>query len=161
MFDLFTARHPEVVQWKKQTQKEMDDAGIETLGHLSPDEVGKLYQRGAILAYPTDFPENDCMSVKKAQACGCVPVTTDAGALVTSVKFGVKIPYRGPNALRQSHRFWNGIEDAETQRLWVDATVDLLTNPAKRSDLAAQGAKWARQFEWALIAQRWHEILRG
>ena len=139
----------------------MDDAGIETLGHLSREEVGRLYQRGAILAYPTDFPENDCMSVKKAQACGCVPVTTDAGALATSVQFGVKVPYRGPNALRQSHRFWNGIEDAQTQQLWIDATVDLLTNQAKRSDLAAQGAKWARQFEWARIALRWHDILRG
>jgi glycosyltransferase involved in cell wall biosynthesis len=159
LFELFGANHVEAMQWMKQTKVEMNAAGIETLGHLTAAEVGKLYQRGAILAFPTDFPENDCISVRKAQACGCVPVTTDAGALVESVQFGVKIPCNETHTANGA-RFYYGIEDKTAQRLWVDATVDLLTNPTKRAELAAKGAAWARQFSWPRIAARWDAILR-
>ena len=51
----------------------------------------KLYLEGNILAYPSEFAEIDCISVKKAQACGCIPVTTDFGAFDESVQYGVKI----------------------------------------------------------------------
>src|SRR5262249_32091857 len=155
LFQLLDPSNPEKVHWMQKKQREMDAAGIESLGNLSQVEVGKLYQRGAIYAYPSDFLENDSISVKKAQACGCVPVTTDAGALSSGVQFGVKLR---SNTMQQ--RTYHGIEDEATQRLWIDATVDLLNNPEKRAQLAKQGAKWARQFSWSRIAARWDEILR-
>ena len=161
LFELFNAHRPERIAWAKQTQREMHDSGIETLGHLTQAEVGKLYRQAAILAYPTEFAEIDCISVRKAQACGCVPVTTDAGALATSVQFGTKIPCKARDAWLRPGRFHFGIEDEEVQRSWVDAAVDLLTNPAKRSELGTQGTAWARQFGWPQIAARWHEVLRG
>jgi len=43
--------------------------------------------------------------------------------------------------------------------LWVDVTVYLLTKHDKRSELAVQGASWARQFGWPQVAARWHDIL--
>ena len=150
MFKLFNATDTERLQWMERIQRDLDDAGIETLGHLTIAEVGKLYQRGAILAYPTNFPETDCISVKKAQACGCVPVTTDIGALAENVQFGVKIPCKDKG---------DGIDDQEAQQLWIDSTVELLINPDKRSELAIKGADWARQFSWPRIAARWHDIL--
>jgi glycosyltransferase involved in cell wall biosynthesis len=159
LFELLAGHHAEALAWMKNTQREMDEAGIESLGHLSQAEVGKLYRRGAILAYPTDYPEIDPISVRKAQACGCVPVTTDSGGLADGVRFGIKIPCKGTS--KRPGRFHFGIEDAATQRLWVDATVDLLTHPAKREDLAARGADWARQFTWPAIAERWDSILRS
>jgi|GEM_PF-1903307 len=161
LFELFNAHRPERIAWAKQTQREMHDSGIETLGHLTQAEVGKLYRRAALLAYPTEYAEIDCISVRKAQACGCVPVTTDAGALATSVQFGTKIPCEARDAWRRPGRFHFGIEDEAVQRSWVDAAVDLLTNPAQRSGLGMQGAAWARQFAWPQIAARWHEVLQG
>jgi glycosyltransferase involved in cell wall biosynthesis len=161
LFELFHANNPEKIQWMKQTRKEMESAGIETLGNLSHAEVGKLYQRGAIFCHPTAFPEIDPISVRKAQACGCVPVTTDFGGLADGVQFGIKIPCKETDAWKEPGRFHFGIEDAATQRSWIDATVDLLTNPAKRTELAAQGASWARQFAWSRIAARWNDVLRG
>jgi glycosyltransferase involved in cell wall biosynthesis len=143
-----------------QTRKDMDEAGIETLGHLTQIDVGKLYQRGAIFAYPTEFPEIDCISARKAQACGCVPVTTDFGALADSVQFGVKVPSPKRNIWEQSNRFHFGVENLESQRLWVDAVVDLLTNPTKRAEFSAKGVAWAHQFAWPEIAARWNAILR-
>jgi hypothetical protein len=54
-----------------------------------------------------------------------------------------------------------GIADEAPRQLRIDATVDLLTNPAKRSELAVHGAARARQFARRRIAARWHDILRG
>src|ERR1700719_1489481 len=93
LFESLNAEQPEKIEWMRRAQAQMKAAGIEVLGYLNPEEVGKLYQRGAILAYPTDFLENDCISARKAQASGCVPVTVDIGALITTVQFGIKIPY--------------------------------------------------------------------
>jgi len=159
LFALFNAHHPDKLAWMEKTRREMEEAGVETLGHLTQAEVGKLYGKAAIFAYPTEFPEIDCISARKAQACGCVPVTSDFGALAESVQFGIKVPCVKRNIGKQDGRFHLGIENVEAQRLWVDVTVDLLTNPAKRSELAVQGASWARQFGWPQIAARWHDIL--
>jgi glycosyltransferase involved in cell wall biosynthesis len=161
LFELMNGNHPEKLRWMRQTQQEMQSAGIESLGNLSQAEVGKLYQRGAVFCHPTAFPETDCISVRKAQASGCVPVATDFAGLKDSIQFGVKIPCVEAEAWKQPGRFHFGIEDEATQRSWVDATVDLLTNSAKRSELAEQGAAWARQFSWPRIAARWDEVLRS
>jgi glycosyltransferase involved in cell wall biosynthesis len=161
LFELFNSDNPQKLHWMQQTQREMDGAGIESLGYLSHREVGKLYQRGAILAHPTSFPEIDPISARKAQACGCVPVTTDFGGLTDAVQFGLKIPCTNTADWMRPDRYPYGVEDPEVQRMWVDATVDLLTNPAKRLELAARGASWARQFGWPQTAGRWDEVLRS
>jgi glycosyltransferase involved in cell wall biosynthesis len=160
-FELHRANDQQMMAWMKRTRSEMQNSGIETLGHLDRAEVGKLYQRGSIFAYPTDFPETDCISVKKAQACGCVPVTTDRAALAENVQFGIKIPCKEPGVWGRSSRLHFGIEDEGAQQAWIDATVELLTYPAKRTELASGGIVWARQFAWPNIAARWDEILRG
>jgi glycosyltransferase involved in cell wall biosynthesis len=161
VFELGNAGRPARMQWMEQTQRAIAAAGIESRGRLSQAEVGKLYQRGAILAYPTDFPEIDCISVRKAQACGCVPVTTDFAALAESVQFGIKVPTPAGDAWKYRDGFPYGIQDESAQRAWVDATVDLLTNPDKRTQLATAGAAWARQFAWPRIAARWDEFLKS
>jgi len=161
LFEMFNAHCPDRLTWMKETRKQMDEAGIETLGHLSQAEVARLYQRGTILAHPTDFIELDPISVRKAQACGCIPVTTDFGGLPECAQFGVRIPCKKPGIWNQPGRAYYGIEDSDAQRLWVDATVDLLLNPAKRSELAIGGMNWAREFSWPKVAARWNDILRG
>jgi glycosyltransferase involved in cell wall biosynthesis len=158
-FELFHRGHPDGIRWMQRTREDMAEAGIESLGHLTHAEVAKLYQRASILAYPTEFVEIDCISVRKAQACGCVPVTTDVGALADSVQFGIKVPVRKA-AASAARRFFYGLDDPGAQRLWVAATVELLTNGEKRAKLAVDGTRWARQFAWPQIAARWNEVLR-
>jgi glycosyltransferase involved in cell wall biosynthesis len=161
LFQSFNAQRADRLGWMQRTRKAMEDAGIETLGHLTQAEVANLYRRAAILAYPTEFAEIDCISVRKAQACGCVPVTSDFGALAESVQFGVKVPAPKRDIWNQGSRFHFGLEDPKAQRLWVDAAVTLLKDPAKRAEVGAQGAAWARQFAWPQIAARWDAVLRG
>jgi glycosyltransferase involved in cell wall biosynthesis len=151
----------EAIRWMKQTQKEMDEAGIETLGRLTQAEVGKLYQRAAVLAYPTEFAEIDCISVKKAQAAGCLPVVTDFGALAESAPFGWKVhSTKTKDTWNRPGRFHFGLEDEHLQQEWVELCVEALRTGglSEHGDSAAR-REWSRQFEWKKIAAQWNEIL--
>ena len=121
----------------KQTQKEMDEAGIETLGNLTQAEVGKLYQRASILAYPTEFAEIDCISVKKAQAAGCLPVVTDFGALAESAPFGWKVhSTKTKDNWRRPCQFHFGLEDEYLQQEWIELCVKALRTRGLFDDCA-------------------------
>ncbi len=158
-FQAFYSSQPDKIRWMEQTKRDLNEVGIDTLGHLSQTEVGKLYGRAAVLAYPTEFPEIDCISARKAQACGCIPVTSNFGALAETVKFGVRVPTAKRDIWNQGTRFHFGIQDPEAQRLWIEAVVDLIVNQPKRAELGAGAKNWARQFSWPHVAARWHEVL--
>jgi glycosyltransferase involved in cell wall biosynthesis len=144
--------------WMKQTQKEMDEAGIETLGRLTQAEVGKLYQRASILAYPTECLEIDCISVRKAQAAGCLPVVTDFGALAESAPFGWKVhSTKTKDTWNRPGQIHFGLEGNDSQQQWVDLCVKALQLGVAGDDAAMR--EWSRQFEWNRIAARWNEIL--
>ena len=70
-------------------------------------------------------------------------------------RFGAKIP---PAPNQPCFRF--EIADEAPQQLWIDAIVDLLTNP-KTSELAVNGAARLRQCARPRIAVRRHDVLRG
>lgn len=147
------------LEWMKQTQKEMDEAGIETLGRLSQAEVGKLYQKAAIFAYPTEFAEIDCISVKKAQAAGCVPVTTDFGALRESVKYGWTVhSNKTAQDWAKPYQFHFGLEDERAQKDWVEFVVQELTKPSSKEAITNMKAQM-QSFTWENVAARWNEIL--
>lgn len=152
------------LQWMKDTQKAMDEAGIETLGRISQAEVGKLYQKASIFAYPTEFAEIDCISVKKAQAAGAIPVTTDFGALTESVQFGIKVhSTKTQKTWNRPYQFFFGLEDEAAQEHWVDGVVTALhasTVSSRKSDTKNMN-EWSHQFEWPKIAARWDDILKA
>src|SRR5262249_20611688 len=148
-------------RWMKQTQKEMDKAGIETLGRLTQAERGRLYQRASILAYHTEFAEIDCISVKKAQVAGCLPIVTDFGALAESAPFGWKVhSTKTKDTWNRPGQFHFGLEDEHLQHEWVELCVEALRTGSlsKHGDSVAR-REWSRQFEWRKIAARWNEIL--
>jgi glycosyltransferase involved in cell wall biosynthesis len=149
----------EKLEWMKQTQKEIDQSGIETLGRLNQRDVGKLYQRASILAYPTEVAEVDCMSVKKAQAAECFPITTDFGALAESAPFGWKVhSAKTLDSWKKPCQFHFGLEDEHKQQEWVDLCVQALDSGGPLVD-RAEVKEWSRQFAWHKIAARWNEIL--
>lgn len=140
--------------WMEGIKKEMKDAGIEDLGRISQSEVANLYQRGAIMGYPTEFAEIDCISVKKAQAVGCMPVATDFGALDESIRFGIKVhSQKTKDNWNKPYQFHFGIEDPDMQERWVDSVVKLLTKPR---EIWTENV-WSGQFKWSLIANRWNK----
>lgn len=143
------------MDWMEKTKQEMEDAGIESLGRIPQEEVGKLYQKASLLLYPTEFAEIDCISVKKAQAAGCMPVTTDFGALDESVQFGFKVhSKKTKDNWNKPYQFHFGLEDEEAQQRLIDMVCELLPG-GKSTDTS----KWAEQFKWKNIAERWNKEL--
>jgi glycosyltransferase involved in cell wall biosynthesis len=153
IYDNAHSDNPKMMELKERIVSEMERAGVEVVGRLSQAEVAKLYHRANVLAYPTVFAEIDCISVKKAQSGGAIPVTTDYGALDESNKFGVKVPvdrskmYEGPF----------GVKDVKAQDEWVKAVVKILKSPIDdRSEMRA----WAdTAFTWESIAERYNKVI--
>lgn len=153
IFDQTFQQDSKKMAWKKEVNDAMEEAGIENLGRLSQAECAKLYLEGNILAYPTEFAEIDCITVKKAQAAGCMPVTTDFGALDESVQHGIKVhSKKTKDTWAKDYQFHFGLEDEEAQKQWVDAVVKQLSAPLDdRSSMKA----WTRKFEWGNVATQW------
>ena len=158
IYDIMHATDPIKSKWKDDTVKAMADAGIENMGRLSQKECAKLYLEANILAYPSEFAEIDCISVKKAQACGAIPVTTDFGAFNESVQFGIKIHSdKTKDTWATNNQFTFGIQDEAKQKEWVDAVVKILRTPIEdRNEMK----DWTRRFEWPIISTLWIENLK-
>lgn len=139
------------MQWMEDTKKEMKEAGIEDLGRISQEEVGRLYQKASVFAYPTEFAEIDCISVKKAQVAGATAITTDFGALSESNQLGAKIhSKKTKDNWNRPYQFHFGLEGAEEQKAFIDAIVKGL----KIKDRFTESV-WGAQFEWSKIATQW------
>lgn len=155
IFDNAHSDDKNMMAWKNKVIANMKNAGIENMGRLSQKECAKLYLEGSILAYPSEFAEIDCITVKKAQACGCMPITTDFGALDESVQYGIKIhSNKTKDTWSRDFKFSFGIEDEATKTAWVDAVVKELNSSESKSG----GKNWAEQFAWPLIAKKWEDI---
>ena len=153
IFDQHYGNNKQMMEWRTNLQKEIDEAGIESLGKIPQSECAKLYLEGNVLAYPSEFAEIDCISVKKAQACGCIPVATDFGAFDESIKYGVKIHSdKNKDNWAKPYQFSFGIEDEKKQKEWVDAVVKILKQPIGNRDEMIQ---WTDKFNWETIAKQW------
>lgn len=155
-WDIFDSSHEsnsEMMKWRHDLQKEIDEAGIESLGKIPQSECAKLYMEGNVLAYPSEFAEIDCISVKKAQAAGCMPVTTDFGALDESVQHGIKIHSdKTKDTWAKDYQISFGLDDEAKQNEWIDAVVKVLQTPIEdRSEMKT----WAKNFDWKLISNKW------
>jgi len=158
VFDSAHANDGQIMAWKADVMKRMDETeGWESLGRVNHDEVAKLYQEAVILAYPTEFYEIDCISVRKAQLAGCVPITTDFAALKETNKFGVKIhSEKTKDNWCKDYQYHFGLEDDQAKKEWVDKCVETLQNPPDTFDMRV----WAKKFNWQAIAERWNDELK-
>jgi len=145
------------MQWKADTIKAMEDAGVENMGRVTQKEAAKLYLEANVLGYPTEFAEIDCITVKKAQACGALPITTDFGAMPESVAYGIKVhSEKTKDNWIKDFQYHFGLEDEKAQKEWVDAVVKQLQTPiGERSEMK----EWTKRFNWDIISKQWNEIL--
>ena len=141
--------------WMEQVKKEMKEAGIEDLGRLTQVEVGKLYQKASVFLYPTEFAEIDCISVKKAQAVDCLPITTDFGALSESNKFGLMVESKKTkDNWNKPYQFSFGMDES-LHGVWVDLVVSYLKGKPMVEPRTQGKDVWLLQFQWSKIAEKW------
>lgn len=146
-FDKFHAKNPERMKWKWQMIRKFNDYGVVDHGRLSHTELAELMKTIQVLAYPTSFPEIDCITVKKAQAAGIDVITSGYGALQESV--------------------WSKEEpmvesiDAKPEELkkFADRLIDALLHPldAKEQKRLKEGT--IKRYNWQHIAKQWDEVL--
>lgn len=153
VFDTVHSNNANVMKWKEDIIKQMDEVGIVNRGRLSHKEVALMYKRARIFAYPTEFYEIDCISARKAQAGGAVPVTTDFAALNETVQFGVKVHSK------KTKDDWNGpyqsdfaLNDQEAESQWVDWCVAILKGTEQDQ---SEMREWTKQFDWDEICKVW------
>lgn len=156
IFDNSYSDNQQMTSWRDKIKIEMDEAGIENMGRLSQSDCAKLYLEGNILAYPTEFAEIDCITVKKAQACGCLPITTDFGALNESVINGIKIHSpKTQDSWARNGKWSFGIEDEEVKQKWVNAVVEQLKKPL---DNRQEIKDAMNRFNWDIISEKWSKL---
>lgn len=158
--DLFKS-DPLRQKWKKDVENKIKEAGIECLGKIPQKEVAKLYEAATILAYPSEFAEIDCISVKKAQAAGCIPVATDFGAFDESIKYGVKVhSKKTKDNWSKPYQFGYGMTDENMKKEWVDACVKILTRGKFERTQGEEMKKWAEGYSWDKIAKKWDDKIK-
>ena len=153
VFDTVHADNANVMKWKADIVKQMEEVGIVNRGRLSHKDVADMYKRARIFAYPTEFYEIDCISARKAQAGGAIPVTTDFAALDETVQYGVKVHSK------KTKDDWNGpyqadfaLNNSEAESQWVDWCVAILEG--KEQD-QSEMREWTKQFDWDEISKVW------
>jgi len=151
-FDAFHSSNPQIMEWKAKRVTEMERLGITNRGRISHDEVAKMYKRARIFAYPTEFAEIDCISARKAQAGGAIPVTTDFAALNETVQSGVKVhSKKTKDTWAAPYQFDFALNDKEAEDQWVEAVVSILEG---KDYLIAD----VSDCDWENIAAKWLQV---
>ena len=103
-------------------------------GRLEPEELDALYRAADLVAYPSRY-EGFGLIILEAMARG-VPVLTSTTPACAEVAADAAV-----------------LVDPLDVEAIADALADLLTDPARRADLAALGTQRAAGFSWAATAR--------
>lgn len=147
-FDNFHKNNPERMKWKWNLIRKFNEYGVVEHGRLSHTELAELMKEVQVLAYPTSFPEIDCITVKKAQAAGIDVITSGFAALQDSVWS------KEEEDIEDIHAQPDKLEE------FANRVIDALLNPIsdeKRKEIAEETI---RRYDWSLIAQKWDKALR-
>lgn len=159
VFDAVHGSDSAIMDWKKKVLEKMESVpGVTNLGKIGHAEVAKLYLKAGVFAYPTEFAEIHCISALKAQAAGCIPVTTDFAALKETVQYGVTVhSEKTKDTWSRPYQFDFGLEDKSAQDLWVESCIEMMRNPIDRKEMR----EWAKQYDWEKITDEWESQIAG
>lgn len=152
VYDTVHKDNPEIMQWKEDQMKAMEEAGIENLDRISHKEIAKLNNQAGIFFYPTEFAEIDCISARKAQACGCYVISSDFAALNETVRHGKKIPSDKTKDTWCAPGQYDFSVDQEMEDLFVEEVVKALKEKTTPPDEMRDDMK---QFDWSEISKTW------
>lgn len=146
VFDQFHKKNPERMKWKWQMIRKFNEFNVVEHGRLSHTELAKLMQTTQVLAYPTSFPEIDCITVKKAQAAKMDVVTSGYAALQESV-------LKDEPEVEAIH------EKPEELEKFTQRVIDALLKPVSADELEATKQKIIEKYDWSVVAKAWDKAL--
>lgn len=143
VWDSMHKENPSKQKEKEEMIELMNQEGVYEYGRVSQEQIIEEYQKSNILAYPSEFPEISYITGMKAQAAGCIPVTTTKAALNETIQFGLKINSQ------------NIYSDKQAQEEWINGVINLLKNPPTEEE-RQEMMSWAKKkFDWDDIASCW------
>lgn len=155
VYDYVHKDNADMMAWKDKMVKGMKDAGIIDLGRVSHEEVKDYYRKATAFFYPSEFAEIDCISMSKAIASDCTPITTDFAAMGEK-NVGVIIhSEKTKDDWCKPYQLQFGITDEKIKQEFIDKTVTYL-----KGDKIKTRDK-AEKYDWPLIINQWNEILCG
>jgi glycosyltransferase involved in cell wall biosynthesis len=147
-FDHMHRKNPERMKWKWQMIRKFNQFHVKDHGRLSHVALAKLMQEIQVLAYPTSFPEIDCITVKKAQAAGIDVITSGYAALQESVWS------------KDEPDIENIHDKPEAMQQFTTRVIDALLKPMGTAARTRIAEETKRRYDWALIAKQWSEAMQ-
>jgi glycosyltransferase involved in cell wall biosynthesis len=139
-YDNYNQGNVERMRFKEEVQKLLKQDGVVDGGRITHDQVARQMAESDLWVYPTEFIETSCITAMKAQYLGCIPVTTDIGALSETVQYGVKLPYK------------DIYSNQEAQQTFIDSIGIALASTDR-----TQMKQYASKFSWEKVAKQWDE----
>lgn len=130
--------------WKQYMLQLLDQEGVTDHGRVGSDVVAKAYEKADIWAYPTEFPEIDCITATKAMAAGCVPITTDY-AVMKERNQGILIE--------------GSINDEAVFDKFKDELISLMGDEDRKQDI--RNKLNVEKYTWEAVAQQWDKLFKG
>lgn len=147
-YDKIHRGNPERLKWMDDMMiKAVQLDGVTDHGKVGQGEIVQKMFGAGIWAYPCPFPEIYCITAIKAQAAGCVPVSTNFAALDETVQFGTKVGIPTDGA--------TGRADAEFLEHYTAALIYMLQHPEKQEAIRQEMMTWAKTNSWQKIADQW------
>lgn len=147
-FDSMHKDNPDKMKWKWELKRDMHKAGVKELGRLSHEDLAKEFYTAQVWAYPTSFPEINCITALKAQAAGCDVVTSGFAALQETV-------VKKEEEVENIHLKPEKIKDF-TNRL-----INTLKKPTPAKELDAVKQNVLNEYSWSAIAAKWDKTIKG
>lgn len=155
VFDMVHSTNAKIMEWKENIVRELSEVGIVEMGRLSHPEINELYKKAKIFAYPSEFAEIDCISLTKALAANCWPVTTDFAAMGGKAKYGGDYIHSDKNKDNWAgdYQFDFALENGKIKE-WADKVIKALKEN-KETDYRTV----LKDYNWSAIADRWETYL--
>jgi glycosyltransferase involved in cell wall biosynthesis len=143
-FDAVNRDNPERMAWKAMMVNKMRELpGVSESVRLGHDDLTKEMFKSGVWAYPSFFPEVNCITAQKAMAAGCWPVTSNFAALKDVVQRGdvIDMGEFTPDAIEE----------------YKEALIHRLLNPVKEKE-RQEMMTWAREtYSWKNTARQWSD----
>jgi len=120
---------------------------VDILGAVPRKELVKQQLQADVLSYPGTYEELFCLAIAEAQVAGAIPVTTDIGAISTTLETGFSSPLRP--------------KTPQYDKWFVDTIVGLLSDRAELERLQKEARQKAiERFSYERIANEWIALIK-
>jgi tetratricopeptide (TPR) repeat protein len=139
--------NPEQMRWKWELKRDMFSMGVRELGRLTHQQLADEMASASVWAYPTSFPEINCITALKMQAAGVQPITSHYAALEETVLKREEV-----------------IEDIESNQAkleeFAERIIYALTHPLDETTRKEVANIIKHKYAWSEIAKLWDAALK-